>query len=332
MSPERPNRRTVPLAALLLGVLAGCGAQDTPDPVVDAAPSARMAGEGRMDVPGGSIWYDVAGEGDGIPLLLLHGGPGAGSRYFEPLRTLSAERPIVFYDQLGAGRSDKPSDTSLWTIERHIRELDIVRETLGLDRVHILGHSWGAMLLIEYLLTNPDGVVSATFASPLFSTARWMTDARQRVAEMPPEIQAVIDEHESAGTTDSPEYQEAMMAFYQTYLLRTDPWPPLILQTFEEMGQEVYQFMWGPSEFNATGTLRSWDRMDALPTLTLPTLFTVGEFDETFPSTVRDYASRVEGSRFVEFAGAAHLTFNDSPEESVRVMREFLQDVENLPD
>ena len=122
------------------------------------------------------------------------------------------------------------------------------------------------------------------------------------------------------------------MAFYQAYLLRTDPWPPLILQTFEEMGQEVYQFMWGPSEFNATGTLRSWDRMDALPTLTLPTLFTVGEFDETFPATVRASARRVEGSRFVELAGAAHLTFNDSPEESVRVMREFLRDVENPAD
>jgi proline iminopeptidase len=196
-----------------------------------------------------------------------------------------------------------------------------------IDEVHILGHSWGSMLLIEYLLTDPAGVRSATFASPLFSTARWLADAKRRVTELPPELQAVIETHEAAGTTDSPEYQEAVLAFYQRFLLRTDPWPPAMGLTMEEFGFAVYAYMWGPSEFTATGTLSDWDRMDALPGLALPTLFTVGEYDETFPATVEDYAGRVAGARFEVIPGAAHMTFLDAPTENVQVIRQFLSDV-----
>lgn len=331
--------RSLPIhPALLAGAafLAACGADtgseaETSPEAAPSAPSVALApGEGTIEVPGGSVWYRVTGEGDGVPLLLLHGGPGAGSGYLEPLAALGDDRPVVFYDQLGAGRSERPTDPANWTIERHVAELEAVREALGLDEVHILGHSWGSMLLIEYLLTEPEGVRSATFASPLFSTARWIADARLRLEELPAELQTVIEEHEAAGTTDSPEYQEAVLAFYQRFLLRQDPWPAEMVETMENFGVEVYGHMWGPSEFTATGTLTDWDRMDALPGLDLPTLFTVGEFDETFPATVEDYASRVSRSRFEIIPGAAHLTFLDAPERNVQVMREFLRNVDGM--
>ena len=318
---------------LVAGLVLSCSSEPPPADERDASQaeassSAVTPGEGTIAVPGGNVWYRVVGEGDGLPLLLLHGGPGAGSRAFRTFEALGVDRPVVFYDQLGAGRSEKPSDTSLWTIERHVAELDAVREALGLDEVHILGHSWGSILLIEYLLTEPEGVRSATFASPLFSTARWIEDAKRRVEELPPELQEVIERHEAAGTTDSEEYQGAVLEFYRRFLVRTDPWPPEIVQTMEEFGYEVYGYMWGPSEFTATGTLRDWDRMDALPGLGLPTLFTVGEFDETFPATVSDYASRVPGARFEIVPDAGHMTMVDAPAASVRIMQAFLADVE----
>ncbi|MDH3732382.1 MAG: proline iminopeptidase-family hydrolase [Gemmatimonadota bacterium] len=334
MTPRWSRPRAGVVSAWLFTLLAGCSSPESGAGRLERTESEATAvraiapSEGSIAVPGGNVWYRVVGEGDGVPLLLLHGGPGAGSRGFEPFEALGADRPVVFYDQLGAGRSEKPSDTSLWTIERHIAEIDAVRDALGLDEVHILGHSWGSMLLIEYLLTDPAGVRSATFASPLFSTARWLADAKRRVTELPQELQDVIEVHETAGTTDSPEYMGAVTAFYQRYLLRTDPWPPLMTQTMEEFGYEVYAYMWGPSEFTATGTLETWDRMDALPGLGLPTLFTVGEFDETFPETVADYASRVPGARFEEIPAAAHMTMLDAPEANVRIMQEFLRNVE----
>ena len=102
--------------------------------------------EGHIEVEGGRVWYRVCGSGDETPLLLLHGGPGAPSYYLNPLEEISKDRPVIFYDQLGAGRSDRPVDASLWTVERFVRELGEVRRALGLDRVHVLGHSWGTML------------------------------------------------------------------------------------------------------------------------------------------------------------------------------------------
>src|SRR5947209_7943728 len=84
--------------------------------------------EGFIHVPGGRVWYRIVGSGAKTPLLVLHGGPGAPSYYLKPLAALADERPVVFYDQLGAGHSDHPADTTLWTIDRFIRELQTVRD------------------------------------------------------------------------------------------------------------------------------------------------------------------------------------------------------------
>jgi proline iminopeptidase len=169
------------------------------------------SGEGFVDVDGGRVWYRIAGSGTATPLLLLHGGPGAPSYYLNPLEGVAVDRPVVFYDQLGAGRSDKPMDESLWTVDRFVRELAQVRETLGLDKVHILGHSWGSMLAMDYLLTDPEGVESVIFASPVMSTRRWSEDAERLIAAMPTQYQRAIEENERAGTTDSEDYQAATM-------------------------------------------------------------------------------------------------------------------------
>jgi proline iminopeptidase len=103
-------------------------------------------GEGFVDVSGGRVWYRVVGSGRGTHLLLLHGGPGVPSLYLKPLEGLADERPVIFYDQLGSGQSDHPKDSSLWTIERFVKEVGQVRKALGLDQIHLYGHSWGSML------------------------------------------------------------------------------------------------------------------------------------------------------------------------------------------
>src|SRR5712691_6871079 len=114
------------------------------------ARGVRMPQEGYVDVPGGRVWYMGQGSGDGVPVLILHGGPGAASYYMQPLADrLAAHRPAIVYDQLGCGRSDIPDDTSLWTVDRSVAEVDAVRAALGLDRCHLLGQSWGGWLAIE---------------------------------------------------------------------------------------------------------------------------------------------------------------------------------------
>ena len=221
-------------------------------------------GEGHVEVEGGKVWYQVIGSGSNTPLLLLHGGPGAPSHYLKPLEGVSEDRPVIFYDQLGAGRSDRPSDTRLWRTDRFVAELAQVRSHLGLDEVHILGHSWGSMLAMEYMLTEPAGIKSITFASPALNVKRWTDDAKTLLRALPEETQQIITSHEAGGTTDSPEYQEAVMEYYKLYLSRSDPWSPDLMAAFEGFNTELYGYMWGPSEFTASGILRDYNRESEL--------------------------------------------------------------------
>ncbi len=264
------------------------------------------------------------GTGKGTPLLVLHGGPGVPSYYLNPLAALGDDRPVVFYDQLGCGRSDQPADTSLYTVQGYVERLGQVRKALGLDKVDIYGHSWGSMLAVDYMLTQPRGVGKLILAGPALSIPRWVHDADSLLTTLPDSVQEVIRRNEAAGTTDSPEYQNAVGAFYTEYLCRLQPWPADVDSSFARMGELVYTYMEGPSEFTISGTLKHYDRTQDLGRLHLPTLFIVGQYDEAVPSTAEYYRSLVPGSKLVVIPGAAHLAMQDKPKEYVEALRSFL--------
>jgi len=305
-------------AIALLAVLALCS----------CGPTGLQPGEGYVDVPGGRVWYRIVGGGAATPLLVLHGGPGAPSYYLKPLAALADERPVIFYDQLGAGHSDPITDTTLLTVDRYVAELAAVREALGLDEVHLLGHSWGTMLATDYLLTNPTGVRSVILASPALSIPRWLADADTLLMTMPDSIQEIVAHHEADGTYDDPAYQSAVMAYYERFLGRRLPWSADVESTFAQLSTTVYGYMWGPSEFTATGTLQHYDRTSQLSRITIPTLFTAGRYDEARPATVAYYRSLIPNAAIVIFENSAHLTMQDEPEANVRAVRNFLRRVE----
>lgn len=286
-------------------------------------------GEGYIKVTGGRIWYKIVGSGNHTPLLLLHGGPGAPSYYLNPLSALSDERPVIFYDQLGAGRSDKPTDVKLWRIKRFVEELSQLRTALGLDQVHILGHSWGTMLAVDYMLTKPSGVRSLILASPSLSISRWLEDAAKLKKTLPESMQTAITKAERSGNYDTPEYQAAVTEYYKRYLCRRDPWPDDVNRSLAELSMSVYKTMWGPSEFTATGSLRTYDRTAQLKDLKLPVLLTAGRYDEATPATTAYYASLIPGAKLRIFENSGHLTMQDEPEAYVRAVREFLHQVES---
>src|SRR5437773_2264059 len=104
--------------------------------------------EGFINVEGGRVWYRVVGDGPKTPLLLVHGGPGVNSLYLKPMAGLAVDRPVIFYDMLGGGKSDRPADTTLWRMDRFVDELSKLREALGLSEIHLYGHSFGATLAV----------------------------------------------------------------------------------------------------------------------------------------------------------------------------------------
>jgi len=282
--------------------------------------------EGMVDVPGGKVWYRIVGAGTkGIPVLTLHGGPGAPHDYLEPLEDLSNERPVVFYDQLGCGNSDKPNDNSLWTVDRFVEELAVLREFLELDKVHLLGHSWGTALAVEYVATRkPRGIRSMVLSGPFLSGSLWISDTRALLAKLPRETQKAILDGEAAGVFDSPDFQAAMMTFYKKHLCRMDPWPDCINRTLERIAQPVYVYMGGPSEFTMTGTLKDFERTGVLKEICVPVLFTAGQYDEAVPKTARYFHSLLPGSEIHVFKGASHCHHVEKREEYMRVVRDFL--------
>lgn len=289
-----------------------------------------LPGRGFIDVPGGPVWYSIAGTGPGIPLMVLHGGPGGRICGYTRLDVLGNERPVIRYDQLGSGRSGRPDDLSLWTVERFIEELHVVRQELGLEQMHLLGHSWGGGLAAAYVLEKgTDGITSVILSSPLLSTPLWIEDANYLRSLLPADVQQKLTEHEEAGTTDSEEYQAASEVFYKRHVFggeRSESPPEC---EGAPSGRFVYEYMWGPTEFHATGTLIDFDVTARLHEIDVPVLFITGEFDEARPETVAGFQKLVPGSRMTVILDAAHGTLSRKPNEYRNILENFLDSVEN---
>lgn len=284
--------------------------------------------EGTIEVDGHRVWFRRVGAG-GTPLLTLHGGPGAGHDYLEPLEALAGERPVVFYDQLGCGRSDRPDDRSLWHIERFVAEVDKVRQALGLQRIHLLGQSWGGWLAIEYMLRRPPGVASLILASTSSSLPQFVAETERLKAALPDEIRRALQRHEAAQDYRHPAYEAAVLEFYKRHLCRLEPWPEALLRSVANLdGNAVYETMNGPNEFIVTGNLRGWDRSGRLGEIAVPTLITVGRHDELTPACAETLHRGIRGSRLVVFEHSAHLAHLEEPARYRQVVADFLAEVE----
>jgi proline-specific peptidase len=277
--------------------------------------------EGRIPFRGFETWYRDVGPEDSVPLLCLHGGPGSTHFYFQPLERLTDEgRRVVVYDQLGCGNSDRPDDPDLWTVELFRSELQAVRDALGLERMHLLGTSWGSMLAIEYMLTKPPGVVSLTLNSPPTASETWTRDARRLKDELPADLRHALDEL----PPDHPDHVAALDEFWRRHIFLLDPPPDFVKQGRAAKNDQVYQTLWGESEWEATGLLRDWDVRDRLGDIDVPTLVTSGRHDECTPELAADAARGIPGAEQVIFEQSSHSAYAEEPEHFRAVLSDFM--------
>ena len=316
------------------GVAAACGGDRKPvanDSVAQTGATgaaALGAGEAFLAVPGGRIWYKKSGAATGTPVLLLHGGPGYSSFYLKPLEALGSDRPVVRYDQLGGGKADKISDTTMFTVDHFVRELDSLRSALGYGQVHLVGHSWGTILATEYYKAHPDHVVSLTLASAALDIPTWEKNARRLVATLSDSAQKAIKTREAEKKFDAPDYQHALEEFYGKYVWR-HPVEADLDSTMKTVNEAIYGYMQGPSEFTITGTLKTYNVTPFRKTVKVPTLYTVGEFDEADPPTIKRFAAMTPGAKVEVIPGAAHITTWDNPQAMLNAVRTFLAAVDS---
>lgn len=149
-------------------------------------------GQGFINVKGGKIWYRIVGEGDKTPILLLHGGPGGTSYILKPLAVLGKDRPVIFFDQLGSGRSDRITDTTLMTIENYVEQVNQVRLALGLKEYYLFGQSWGTMLGFDYYLKYPEGIKGIIFSGAAISIPLYLKGVDTLFASLPDSLRSIM--------------------------------------------------------------------------------------------------------------------------------------------
>jgi L-proline amide hydrolase len=284
--------------------------------------------EGTIRFEDGETWYRVTGALDaGVPLIALHGGPGATHDYLLALTDLAGDRAVVHYDQIGNGRSTHFPERGeeYWTVELFVRELQSLVAALGIGEHHVLGQSWGGFLAEEYALTQPEGLRSLVLADTAASWADFATEADKLRDQLPADVQATLAKHEEAGTYDDPEYAEACSVFYDRHVCRI-PWPDEVATSFEwlERDPTVYRTMNGPSEFHIIGSCKDWQVKDRLHEIRVPTLLVSGRHDEATPALQQVLLDGIAGSQWVVFEESSHMPHVEERERYMQVVGDFL--------
>jgi proline-specific peptidase len=283
---------------------------------------------GFVDVDGGSVWYRLNGRehlGSKPAIIVLHGGPGVTHRGNMPYVQLADSYPVILYDQLGSGNSDRPTATSNWTTERFVDEIGHIKRQLKLDKIIVAGHSWGGTVTAEFALRQTNGLQAIILSSPLISTAQWVKDNNNWRKDLPEEVQATLLKHERENTTNHPDYLAAAQVFYKSHMCRKQPCPHANYKDGDKgWNPALYEYMWGSSDFFATGTLKNYSIEDKLSEIAVPTLMICGEFDEAAPTTCRKYADDIENSSVVIIPDAGHSTMRENEAMYVEEVRKFL--------
>ena len=262
-------------------------------------------------------------------MLCLHGGPGGSHDSGISMAKLTRDGyRIVFYDQLGCGKSDQPQNQSLYSVERYVEEVEGVRSGLGLGKIHLYGHSWGGFLDVAYAVKYSDNLQSLYVSSGSSSTPLCVEEMWRLRRELPKSLQEILDKYEEQGDYYNNEYLKALDEVYKRHVCRLDPWPPMIRSMVEQRRRGfpglVYGLMWGPNEFYGVGTLRYWDVTAQLHRISVPTLITNGRYDEVTPKNGEVLNSGIKGSKFVIFEKSSHSARLEEPERYFEVYRGFL--------
>lgn len=290
--------------------------------------------EGRMAFKGFETYYRITNpEGKKAPLLLLHGGPGSTHNYFEGFDKIAEalDRPIIMYDQIGCGESATPGHTELYNAEVWMDELEAIREHLGLEKIHLLGQSWGGMLAISYMMErNPKGVLSLILASTLHSAALWREEQWRRIYRfMTKKERAIFNQAEASDKYDDPDYLKALDRFMALYCGPTvNEKSPEYLKREKKNAGEVYTTAWGANEFGPTGTLARYDYRGQLGKITVPALVTSGQMDLCSPYIAKSMADELPNARWELFRDSRHMAFIEEEGRYFRLMADWLKDFE----
>ncbi len=285
--------------------------------------------ENKCSVPDGQIYFTIQNEmAPGVPVMVVHGGPGSSHNYLLPLTELLPGHPIIYYDQLDCGLSDKINDPTLWVIPRFVNEIECVRKHLGLEQFILLGHSFGTIFALDYALNYNRYLKGLILASPLISIEIFSRHMKKILSTYPERIQTIfIDHNRSPQSACRFELMEANLYHASLHVCRLAFWPELLLESSLNTNIELRDYMWGKIDFFLTGTSCHYERRHLLPSLLVKTLLCCGEFDLIDEDDCRKFAADIPDVVVSIIAGASHNPQFESPEEYGHALNKFIDEL-----
>lgn len=328
------------IIALFLG-LNSCGQKST---YLDYSKSDSQLSGGTKMIPiktalgTFNVWTKQVGNNPKIKVLLLHGGPGATSEYWEAADSYFPNAGIqyFYYDQLGSGKSENPNDERLWNVDRFVDEVEQVRKALGLDASNfiILGHSWGGILGLEYAIKYQENLKGLIISNMVSSIPDYIDYANKVLGpQLPEEVLKTIKFYEQKEDYSNPEYLGLIEEYYYPkHVLRMSPseWPNPVLRAFANLNYPLYLKMQGPSEFGVVGNaiLKGWDRTNDLSTISIPTLTIGAKYDTMDPKAMEKMSKLVQNGKYLYCPAGSHLAMYDDQNTYFRGVIDFLNAIE----
>ena len=280
------------------------------------------------------VWTKRFGSNPKIKILLLHGGPAMTHEYMECFETFFQRQGFEFYeyDQLGSYYCDQPKDSSLWTTERFVEEVEQVRQAIGADSTnfYVLGNSWGGILAMEYALKYQQHVKGLLVANMVASAIEYGKYADEVLAkQMKPEVLAEIKSLEAKKDFNNPRYMELLIPnFYHEHLCRLKEWPDGFNRAMKHVNSEIYTMMQGPSEFGVSGRLANWDIKNRLKEIAVPTLMIGAKHDTMDPKAMEEQSKLVKKGRYLYCPNGSHLSMWDDQQVFMTGVIKFIKDVD----
>lgn len=282
------------------------------------------------------VWTKRFGTNPKIKILLLHGGPAMTHEYMECFETFFQKEGFEFYeyDQLGSYYSDQPKDSSLWTTERFVEEVEQVRKAIHADssNFYVLGNSWGGILAMEYALKYQKNMKAVLVANMVASASEYAKYAEDVLAkQMNPAVLAEIKALEAKKDFNNPRYMELLIPnFYHEHLCRLKEWPDGFNRTMKHVNPEIYTLMQGPSEFGISGRLANWDIKNRLKEIAIPTLMIGAKHDTMDPKAMEEQSKLVQKGKYLYCPNGSHLSMWDDQEVFMKGVIEFVHEVDQI--
>ena len=281
------------------------------------------------------VWTKRFGNNPKIKVLLLHGGPAFTHQYMEVFESFFPKEGFEFYeyDQLGCGYSDKPTDTSLWVLDRFVEEVEQVRKAIGADSTnfYILGNSWGGILGMQYALKYQNNMKSLIVANMMASCPEYGKYAEEVLAkQMDSNVLKEIKAIEAKKDFNNPRYDELLFPnFYSQHVCRLKEWPEPLMRSLKDYNKTIYTQMQGPSEFGLAGNLANWDIKNRLKEIAIPTLMIGAQYDTMDPKAMEEQSKLVQKGRYLYCPNGSHLAMYDDQKTFFDGVIKFIRDVDS---